>query len=46
MEWPSWDEVLDEASCNLEGVFTQFEPYTYYDGRCVSYDELVEIFAE
>ena len=46
LEWPSWDQVLDEASCNTAGVFSNLEPQTFYNGRCVTFDELEELLAE
>ena len=46
LRWPSWDQVLDEASCNTAGVFSNLEPQTFYNGQCVTFDELAELVAE
>ena len=47
LQWPSIDSVWRESQCNIEGVFSSsFEPWTYHEGRCISYDELAEIVFE
>ena len=44
VKWPDFGDLMDEATCNLEGFVTAMEPYTYYNGMCVPFDELEAIF--
>ena len=38
------DYVWDTYDCTLEGLYDAFEPYYKLNGKCVSYNDLVNYF--